>query len=142
MSATHPIVAGHSDRRVWDNLMAAHILARDEGAKLDRDVIDPIHAEEKRLFGDYAVGRNNPRYEEIEAWHQANGHQPVFKKWEALSDREADTKSALLRMPAPDLAALRWKLDQTFEDDEIALWCEEIVLVMRADFARLLPEGA
>lgn len=142
MSAIQPIAVAQPDRGAWDSLMAAHIHARDEGAVMDRDFIDRIQKEEERLFGDYAVGRNHPRYEEIRAWHQANGHLPIFEKWEALAQSEAETQANLLRIGAPDLAALRWKLDRTFEEDEVALWCDEIIVVMRADIARLLPEGA
>jgi hypothetical protein len=36
---------------------------------------------------------------------------------EALTDRYCDALNALIEMPAPDLAALRWKLSQLRDGD-------------------------
>ena len=56
-----------------------------------------------------------------------------------MAKAEGDAHVALLKIPAPDMPALRWKLEQTFDDDgEIALWSEKIALTIRSDFQRLL----
>lgn len=62
---------------------------------------------------------------------------------EALGNREYETQARLMKMPAPDLAALRWKLDLCREEDgEMAPWGADYIAQTFADIARLLPEGA
>jgi hypothetical protein len=57
---------------------------------------------------------------------------------DALGDQLADAAFALMALPAPDLAALRWKIDYTFGES----YDPSYLAQMRADIARLMPEGA
>lgn len=65
------------------------------------------------------------------------------------ADEEDEAEKALLEMPAPHLAALRWKLDNviTFDDadddDEfMAAWARRRVAQTIADYKRLLPDAS
>ena len=63
---------------------------------------------------------------------------------ERLGDRLADAASTLMSAPAPDLAALRWKLDYMHAEDgseSTPAWSMHFVAQALADIARLLPEG-
>jgi len=73
-----------------------------------------------------------------------------YRLWHTLIDQSADevadARRALLDMPAPELSALRWKLDHviTFEgdvgDDEyMESWSRDYVEQAIADYKRLLP---
>ena len=56
----------------------------------------------------------------------------------------SDAEAALMDLPAPDLAALRWKLDQTLriDGDSTPCWSAEYVRQTVADFRRLCGEAA
>lgn len=74
------------------------------------------------------------------------------RSWAFLIDQSSDesqaAKAALLDTPAPNLAALRWKLEQiiTFTDDDdeefMDAWAKKLVVQTIADYKRLLPEAA
>lgn len=64
-----------------------------------------------------------------------------------LGDRMADAQSTLMDLPAPDLSALRWKLDHLTEDAQgedgsMACYGHSYVAQAMRDIARLLPEAA
>ena len=74
------------------------------------------------------------------------GYDQAETKWDALGGRVSDAENALLATPAPDVAALRWKLDRLTVDvreHEVSLpaWTAEYLSQTLADIARLLPEG-
>lgn len=73
---------------------------------------------------------------------QELGWSAIQKRQNILDDRIGHARQALLKMPAPDLAALRWKLEHTIEPDETGdtvHWHDEVRLVIVADYQRLLP---
>ncbi|MBT2185545.1 hypothetical protein [Sphingobium nicotianae] len=128
------------DRRVWDSTMRKWQTAKAKGHTFDMEYVDPLYEAEKAAFGRGHIYPDDPRYDEVCAWRDKRNYEAIHNRCEELADAEADAHVALLRMPAPDTAALRWKLDQTIEEDgEIALWCEEIALAIQADYRRLLP---
>ena len=69
---------------------------------------------------------------------------------ERLSTAFADAQTALMKLEAPDQAALRWKLDHVLELEDtdsphggsIPCWTAGYVLQTIADYRRLLPEAA
>lgn len=79
------------------------------------------------------VGAIRSRYD-IDVWDDRS---------EALTERFIETRAALMEMPAPDLAALRWKLEQLPDPDgSMAAWSADFVRATFADVANLLPKGA
>lgn len=63
----------------------------------------------------------------------------------AKPGRHADGEALeqLMDMPAPDLAALRWKLEQLHEGDGgMPAWTAEYIAQTYADVARLMPKEA
>ena len=64
---------------------------------------------------------------------------------ERLCERFCDAQTVVMNVPAPDMAALRWKLDHILLSDGgcQASWSVEYVKQMLADIDRLVPrEGA
>lgn len=62
-------------------------------------------------------------------------------EFDRLSAIAGDAENALIRMPAPDLAALKWKLDKLLSDDGdgyISPWSADYLSQTRADIARLM----
>lgn len=60
-------------------------------------------------------------------------------EWTEAGNRVADAQTALLLAPAPDYAAIRWKLDRLFGDGTAA-WDREFTDAVIADMARLAGE--
>lgn len=70
------------------------------------------------------------------------GWAEIEKRHLALVQRIVRGHEALMKMPAPDLAALRWKIEQTIqpaENGDTVHWSDEIRMAIVADYARLLP---
>lgn len=86
-------------------------------------------------------------FRDAEAKHDHDsGYEAANDRSDKLSDSESEASSALMEMPAPDLAALRWKLDYLTEEarhPEGSLGCysHRFVSQTLADIARLLPEA-
>ena len=81
-------------------------------------------------------------FRDAEAKHdRESGMDAAEERWEALGDRVADATWALMAIPAPDLAALRWKLDYLMQidgSDSTSCWSAASVAQTRADIGRLL----
>lgn len=131
-----------ADRGSWDAVMQQYIDAKVAGAKYDRSHVDPLYEAMKAEFGDFALPAEGPERERCLAWRRAHNYDAVTDQSEIYADAESSTRGELLRMRAPDQAALRWKLDETFADGEIALWCDDIADTIREDILRLMPKGA
>lgn len=83
---------------------------------------------------------------EIEAISASMGYDQAETKWDALSSKVVDAEGVLMATPAPDVAALRWKLDHLTTDPRehdgaMAAWSVHFVRQTLADIALLLPEG-
>jgi hypothetical protein len=87
------------------------------------------------------------------AWHdylsrkqaaeQELNSEAIEKRWQELVDEESDAHTDLLMLPAPDLAALRWKLAEVIEPGDsghIVCWCDEVRLAIVADYEQLLHD--
>lgn len=131
------------DARTWNAAMAHYRKAVADGERFDRERLEPHFEAARARFGDDRPRKDAPDWPEYRDWCESSGFNAVMDEWSHMAEAEGDAQTALLRMPAPDLAALRWKLEHTFDTDgEIALWCEDIALTIRSDFQRLLIEGA
>lgn len=61
---------------------------------------------------------------------------------EELGQQIADARDLLMKMPAPDLQALRWKLEQLREDDgDVIPWAADYVEQCFVDVARLMGDA-
>lgn len=128
-----------ADARTWNAAMAHYLKAKADGATYDRLYADPHYEAARAKFGQVCVMKGEPRWPEYREWCDVTGSDAISDQWQIMAEAEGDAQTALLRMPAPNLTALRWKLEQTFEaDGEIALWSEDIALTIRSDFQRLL----
>jgi hypothetical protein len=126
-------------RATWDSALGVLRHAENAMGDYDRDFYDPIMAEEERLFGEvtHKAGSN-----ELKAWRASSGYNGICDASQRLSDAVGAAHTAMLMTPAPDLAALRWKLEQTIEpgdNGDIATWSDRIRLSIVADYQRLLP---
>jgi hypothetical protein len=79
-------------------------------------------------------------------WDEESGHEAANDHSEGLTDRMIEALDVLMGMPSPDLAALRWKLDEVIDADTEAdrgtsAWSAGYVAQTMADIARLLPEA-
>lgn len=111
-----------------------------------------LDGEEKWWWGDsenrkarYRAALDSVRaFRDAEAQHdRGSGMTEADERWESLGSAVADTRSALMDLPAPDLAALAWKLAQLREDDgSLIPWEPEYIQQTFADIDRLLPAGA
>lgn len=61
---------------------------------------------------------------------------------EELGQQVADAREELMNIPAPDLRALRWKLEQLRDEDgDVAAWTASYVEQCFADIARLMGDA-
>jgi hypothetical protein len=68
------------------------------------------------------------------------GMDEADERWEALGEATCAARDALMDMPAPDLGALRWKLEQLPDPDgDMPAWTADFVRQTFADVTRLLP---
>ncbi|MFC3429954.1 hypothetical protein ACFOKK_08335 [Sphingobium fuliginis] len=141
-AATGLVCIPTANRGTWDAVMQQFTAAKIAGAEYDRSHVFPLYEAMKAEFGSFALSGEGPMRERCLAWRSAHNFGAITDQAEAYADAEYDARVELLRMPAPDLAALRWKLDETFADDEIALWCDDIADAIREDILRLMPKGA
>ena len=82
---------------------------------------------------------------QIQAVKDRHDYDAKTKKADELGEADHDATWALFDIPAPDLAALRWKIEHLFghcEDCEVDSWSTEVMKVFLADVRRLLPEAA
>lgn len=127
--------------------------ARDAVKKLDAgetylDPSSPSVQAHYQLQRDVAAAADD--YDsDIQAIRDGYGMDEADDHFEALGEATNNAEAAVMATPAPDLAALRWKLDRLLElehtDDEdggsFPAWAGHYVAQTLADIARLLPEG-
>lgn len=121
--AAAPAIAQASPRAAWDAAMARMTKAKAANDQFNADIWYPAYHREKV----------DPAY-------------TIPESVDELSDRLLDAfinaKAELMEMPAPDLAALRWKLDialEIEENGELAPWKAHYVAQTLVDYRRLLP---
>jgi hypothetical protein len=146
----------------WKQLGISYRAHRDHTAR----VMDVEHEWQKYLAGEgkWWWGGKDPeackarqragldtilRFRRLEAEAYANsGAEAADEKSGALSETESDTWATLLRTPAPDGAALLYKLDLLFADDDrrendehCDAWNYNLIDPVMADARRLLAQG-
>lgn len=80
-------------------------------------------------------------FRDADANHKRDsGKDDADDRSEALANAYSDADTALMNTPAPDLAALRWKLERFRDDDgDLDAWTSKFVAQTYADLARLIP---
>ncbi|OUC54963.1 hypothetical protein CA262_08910 [Sphingobium sp. GW456-12-10-14-TSB1] len=132
-----------ADAREWNAAMTHYRKTVADGETFERERLEPHFEAARTRFGDDRPKRGAPDWPEYRDWCVSSGFDAAMDQWQIVGEAVGDAQTTLLAMPAPDLAALRWKLEHTFEaDGDIALWCEEIALSIRSDFLRLLAGEA
>jgi len=85
---------------------------------------------------------------ERQAVKDRHNYGDIAARYEALSQRFYDTQNTLLNLPAPDLAALHWKLEHLFAEgaaeggDGAEPWAQHVMANLMADVRRLMPKEA
>lgn len=106
--------------------------------------LDPLpglreHYEIKRKL----VEADDARKTQIQAVRERYDMDALDDKAEILGDQLAEARDCLMQTPAPDLAALHWKLLQLRDQDgDMDAWVAKYVNQTYADIARLMPEAA
>ena len=131
-------------RQTTSNTLAVQ-MARREVAALDAGKmhLDPL----PDLQAHYAVKRRlvaaaEERDRKVQAIRDRYDMDRLDEKADQLGDDIAEARSVLMKMPSPDLSALRWKLEHAlFEEgnDHVPPWAAEYVAQTLNDVARLLP---
>lgn len=81
----------------------------------------------------------------IQAVRDSFGMDDADEESDQLGNRLSEAADVLMSTPAPDLAALRCKLDYMFPaegSESTPAWSNDFVAQALADIARLLPKGA
>lgn len=75
---------------------------------------------------------------------QETGMAAAEDRWEALGDAAHAARGKVMETPAPDLAALRWKLQHLLADDgseSVSAWSMDYIAQTKADIARLMGDA-
>lgn len=83
-------------------------------------------------------------FRDAEEQHEIeSGMKAADEEYNRLSEADGKALDKIMRLPAPDLAALRWKIDYlTTEGDHWDAWDTSFVRQTFADIARLMPPAA
>ena len=126
-----------------------------EAAKAASDHYDAVHffpvwEREQAFERDHGIQWGTPGFaERRKALQEQHGYQVpdgVHDGQERLVTVMCDAEEKVLQTPAPDLPALRWKLERIIDADPengrgTSSWGPDYVAQTMADIARLLPEG-
>lgn len=132
--------ASTSPSTEWDAHWAAYQAAVREHRDFDLHVWTPAYETEEAYNATIGNRHGTPGYwERRKENHSRFWADGVEDRMDELSDRVVDRWRRLLRLPAPDKKALRWKLDEALSDD--GPLSDETLSVVRADIARLLGDA-
>jgi hypothetical protein len=142
-------IAPSPDRTAWDAAMQKYLLLKSEEDEFDAHHWTPLYAIEKQCFGEpTGRGRNGNGWRlnesaEHSVWKAATNYDAIMERSAELGDAVHDAKWDLLEIPAPDLAALRFKLEDIMNEEEgVQLYRDEYMAIVIADYRRLLPGAA
>lgn len=136
------------DRSEWEHAVRAYDRAMADCDRYYRKVWLPLSDKIDRI--EDAAGLDRTRYgfwDRRKDFVKANPKlyhdlSAVGDESDRLGDAASDAGEVAMDTPAPDLAALRWKLEQLRDPDgDLGAWTASYVEQTFADIARLLPEG-
>lgn len=152
-----PASAAPANRRAWEHALAKLQAADGEHEAYVANFFDPAHRAEQAFEEAHGViqrlpdGSWNPGFwdarRKLEAEHGTAHMIPehIGERADALGEAVGKAQQEVLETPAPDLAALRYKLDYLLGDDSTdstPAWSADFVAQTLADIARLLPDAA
>lgn len=128
------------------------MLAEAEAAKKAEDEFynqhwTPINEEQERVFPE-SYKANETNLAARAKWQKDSGYEAASEFFEALASKRYDLQTKLMATPAPDLPALRWKLDVALQSEDLdgeepslACWNMRYLEQTIADYRRLLGQG-
>jgi hypothetical protein len=134
-------------RRPWDIAMKAYLDAEAAFKQYDRTTFTPSYNHEKEFERQAGLVFGEPGY--LDARQALKATYPdyavtdeVHDEYERLAEASSDAEDALIRLPAPDHTALRWKLDKLFDangnPEFSSAWSREYTSQTIRDYQRLL----
>lgn len=141
-------LAAPADRRAWEFALARYKAAEQTAETFDAETFNPLWESEKAFEKAHGIelrgGESWTRKRDAFLREHGTAHKvpdELHEQHERLWEAVGDAASEVLDVPAPDLAALRWKLDYlTDGGKDWAGW--EGMSQPLADIARLLPTAA
>ena len=150
MPATAALAAPITDRGEWNFAMASYEAAKAHSDNYDAAHFFPAWEREQAVEEAHGLVWGQPGFfEQRKALQEQHGYQVpdgVHDEQERLVEVMCDAEHAVWQTPAPDLQALRWKLERVIDAEPekghgTSSWAPEYVAQTMADIARLLPEG-
>lgn len=137
-------VAGFDEATTANNQLVAYVRRYVAEVDSGRAKLDPRFPYLQEQLASYRriVAAAEERAAAVAVVRARYGMDAIEEEWEQAGERVCDACSALMRIPAPDLAALRWKLNEVLELDSTKAsdsWEAHYVEVLRSDIKRLLP---
>ena len=149
--ATLPVAASSAnavDRTAWEQALARFNSTKRAADDYEAHVLTPVADRMEALQAANGITPGQPRYlERRMAFVEANesaylDYHAIIDEQERLTDLFCEATEAALQTPAPDLAALHWKLDYlTDAGTNFPSWTPGFVEQTFADMARLLPQA-
>ena len=137
-----------TNRTIWDATMRRYLDAVSRTNDYDRRFWTPAYEAEQSHEKAHGLVHGTPGYwERRKELLAKNGYAmpaSVNEEYERLITAQCAEEDALMAMPAPDGAALRWKLDKVLEcdsDDSTPCWTRKYVAQTVGDYQRLLGDG-
>ena len=138
-----------ADRRAWEAAMATYAAAKRTSDDYDAVHFSPAYDRETAFEKAHGIEWGKPgaleRRKALQAQTNYQVPDAMNDEQEHLVECMCDAEHAVLQTPAPDLSALRWKLERVIDADPAkgqgtSPWSPEYVAQTIADIARLLPE--
>ena len=143
-------LAAPADRRAWEFALARYRAIEQAAETFDAEIYEPLWEKERAFDEAHGTGlrpgESWTRTRDAFLREHGTAHivpDDIHDRHERLWEEVCDAAGEVLDAPAPDLPALRWKLDYlTGGGKDWAAWCDEAVQQAMLDMARLLPTAA
>ncbi|MBY6015125.1 hypothetical protein KUV75_09465 [Qipengyuania gaetbuli] len=129
----------------WGAALARYKVAHEINQRYFKEVYGPCADAERAFEEQHGLEHGQPAYvERRKALEQMHGYRmprSVEETADRLCNEACAAEDALMEMPAPDLAALRFKLEKLLAADDGSTdgWSADYVRQTQEDIRRLLP---
>lgn len=131
----------------WYGLRADYEEAKRREDAFAETYWNPLYEEERRRFPG-SDHHNSARRAARMKWGEESGYEAATQFIEALQEHRCQLRDRLMTMPAPDKAALLWKLEHVFTPDDgegpdasLPCWTLRYVQPTIDDFRRFLGDA-